>query len=164
MPGKFARNTRVSVDRSQAELQNILRRYGATQIAFGWGTAQDGSEGVLIGFAINKRLIRMKIRFPSKNDVAISPAGRRRKSEALEREYIKSILQMWRALVLVVKAKLEAITIGLTTIDDEFLGFMVLPSGQTMGEWAHRELEEIYKTGKIPALMKGIESEVKNGE
>jgi hypothetical protein len=158
MSGKFARNTRVSVDRSQAELQNILRRYGATQIAFDWGSAQDGSEGVLIGFAMNKRLIKMKIRFPSKNDVAISPAGRKRKPEALEREYVKAILQMWRALVLVVKAKLEAIAIGLTTIDDEFLGFIVLPSGQTIGEWAHRELEEIYKTGKVPALIEGMKS------
>ncbi len=49
--------------------------------------------------------------------------------------------QQWRALVLVVKAKLEAIECGFTTFEDEFLATVIMKNGQTVGEYARPQLQ-----------------------
>jgi len=64
--------------------------------------------------------------------------------------------QKWRALSLVVKAKLEAVESGITTFEDEFLAHIVLPNGQTVGEQALPRVREAYATGgNVPLLTFG---------
>jgi hypothetical protein len=58
----------------------------------------------------------------------------------------------WRALVLAIKAKLEAVEAGITTFETEFLAHIVLPDGRTVGEHAIPKLEETLR-GEIPRLL-----------
>ena len=37
--------------------------------------------------------------------------------------------QRWRALLLIIRAKLEAVASGITTLENEFLANIVLPDG-----------------------------------
>jgi hypothetical protein len=53
----------------------------------------------------------------------------------------------------VIKAKLEAVAAGITTIEDEFLAHTVLPDGSTFGEWAKPQLEEAYRLGSMPTHL-----------
>ncbi len=58
-----------------------------------------------------------------------------------------------RTLEDVVKAKLEAVEAGISTLEREFLADIVLPSGQTFGAWAAPQLESAYANGRMPALL-----------
>jgi len=42
--------------------------------------------------------------------------------------------QRWRVMVMVTKAKLEAVACGISTIEREFLSDIVLPDGRTVAE------------------------------
>ena len=66
--------------------------------------------------------------------------------------------QRWRALVLIVKAKLEAIEAGISTLEREFLADIIMPNNQTVGQWLAPQIEQVYLTGKMPPLLPGAQS------
>ena len=53
-------------------------------------------------------------------------------------------------LLLVIKAKLEAVTAGISTIETEFLANIVLPDNTTAGEWMLPQIDRAYRTGEMP--------------
>ncbi|HWF01594.1 MAG TPA: hypothetical protein VG248_17460 [Caulobacteraceae bacterium] len=55
--------------------------------------------------------------------------------------------QKWRALALVIKAKLEAVSAGITTVEDEFLAQTMMGDGRTVGEVVQPQLEEHLRVG-----------------
>ena len=59
----------------------------------------------------------------------------------------------WRALLLVIKAKLEAVTAGISTIETEFLANIVLPDNTTAGEWMLPQIDRAYRSGEMPPLL-----------
>ena len=59
----------------------------------------------------------------------------------------------WRALWLVIKAKLEAIDIGITTIEEAFLAETILPDRSTVAETMLPQIESAYSTGTMPPLL-----------
>ena len=61
-----------------------------------------------------------------------------------------------RALALAVKAKLEAVEAGIAEFEDEFLAYVVLPSGETVGDTARPAIAKAYQTGTMQALMPGV--------
>ena len=58
-----------------------------------------------------------------------------------------------RALYLIVKAKMEAVEAGISTVEREFLYDIVLPDGRTAGEWLAPQIEAAYNSGDMPALL-----------
>jgi hypothetical protein len=59
----------------------------------------------------------------------------------------------WRAQVLLVKAKLEMIATGETTVEREFLADMLMPDSRTVGQAALPAIAEMYRTGKAPTAF-----------
>ena len=59
----------------------------------------------------------------------------------------------WRALWLVIKAKLEAIDIGILTIEEAFLAETLLPDRTTVAETILPQIEGAYTSGKMPPLL-----------
>lgn len=59
----------------------------------------------------------------------------------------------WRCLALVIKAKLEAVESGITTLEQEFLAHIVLPNGKTVSEEMVPQIAHAYSTGKMPPLL-----------
>jgi hypothetical protein len=76
-----------------------------------------------------------------------------RSPEAQERAYEQAVRQRWRALVLWVKAVLEAAESGITTLEEALLSFILLPDNRTVGEWMEKQLEQVYLEGKMPPLI-----------
>lgn len=144
----YANNTSVSVDRSRAEIEKILSRYGAERFMYGWDT-----DRAIIAFRASSRNIRFVVPMPYKQEFQATPAGRQRKSTQVDAAYEQAVRQKWRALTLMVKAKLEAVQSGIATFEEEFLSYIVLPSGKTVAEETLPAIEEIYKTGKIVPLL-----------
>ena len=69
--------------------------------------------------------------------------GRSRKKEAINREYDQEYRRRARVLLIAVKAKLEMVNIGQSSMEQEFLGDLLLSSGRTMSEWAADELPRL---------------------
>ena len=54
---------------------------------------------------------------------------------------------------MVIKAKLEAVTAGISTIETEFLANIVLPDNTTAGEWMLPQIDQAYRTREMPPLL-----------
>ena len=135
----YASKTSVPVDRSKAEIERTLDKYGAEAFAYATNTT-----ATMIEFQLSGKRIRFIIPMPHKpSDEATAAALK---------TYAQLTRQKWRALCLVIKAKLEAVEANITTLEQEFLAHIVLPGGKTMGDKIIPQLEAIYKTGKIPAI------------
>jgi hypothetical protein len=63
--------------------------------------------------------------------------------------------QPCRLKELLIKAKLEAVESEISTVETEFMTWMVLPNGETVGQWMMPQLEAIYQSGKMPPLLPG---------
>ena len=149
----YANRTEVPADRSRTEIERLLIRYGATGFMYAWeGDSQ------LIAFKIHDRSIRIILPMPDPADFQHTEETRRRRgADAQQRAYEQAVRQRWRALVLIVKAKLEAIEAGISTIEREFLADVVMPNNQTVGQWLAPQIEQVYLTGKMPPLLPGAE-------
>ena len=149
---RYAENTEVPAGRSRDEIERALARYGATSFAYGWNGAL-----VQVGFELEGRQILFRVPMPRPGDDAFvwTPTRQLRSDAAAQREYEKAVRQRWRALALVIKAKLEAVAAGITTVEEEFLAHIVLPSGDTFGQWAAPQLARVYAANEMPALMPG---------
>lgn len=155
---KYAEHTEVSSEKSQAEIKRTLQRYGATKYAY-----YEDEEKAAISFEFNGRRIRFLINLPDRTADEIlysrvnqSGAVRLRDVEVQHNLWEKACRQKWRALALAVKAKLEAVESGIATFEDEFLAYILLPSGQTVGEVMTPQIEKAYLTGDMPKLLLGI--------
>lgn len=124
MSGRYAQRTKVPVLQSRDELQRTLARYGADQFMFG-----EDADRAVARFRVRDRYVQFVL------DIPDDPQRAR---------------QRWRALVLVVKAKLEAVESGISTFEREFLANIMLPNGATFGDWAEPELDRVYTSGEMP--------------
>ncbi len=150
---RYAAQTKVSSEKSKNEIERTLIRYGATEFMYG-----TKPEWAVIAFKMVGRQIRFMLPLPNRRDPEFTEYQRgnstwERAPEAADRLYEQAIRQRWRALALVIKAKLEAVESGITEFEDEFLAHIVLPNGQTMGEIAKPQIAQAYESGDMPPLL-----------
>ncbi len=151
----YAENTKVPVAKSRAEIESTLTRYGADQFLLGWENSTAASSA-MIGFRLGGKQVKFLVPLPDKddNEFRLTPSTRReRKPDDRYAAWEKACRQRWRAVALILKAKLEAIESGITTIEREFLADIVLPDGKSVGNWLLPQIEEAYATGKMPNLL-----------
>jgi len=155
----YAKRTEVSQDKSRTEIERTLARYGATGFMYGWST-----KGAVIGFVMKGKQYRMSLRSPSIEQFQTNAIGAKRPTPQVKPAFEQAQRQRFRALALVIKAKLEAVESEISTVETEFLTWMVLPNGQTVGEWMLPQLESIYAKGKMPPLLPGGEDLIEGEE
>jgi len=128
----YAAKTTVSVATSRAEIEKMLVKFGATAFASSWDQAK-----ACIQFAYAKAHVRFELPLPDINDkkfTHITP-WRERAQNARQALFDQEVRRRWRALGLIVKAKIESVNSGVETFEMAFLGHMVATkSGQTVGE------------------------------
>lgn len=163
MARRYAENTSVSSEASRSEIERTLQRYGASSFGYGWE-----DDIALIAFKLSGRSIKFVLRMPDRNSRQFTHTPVRdlpRYKDDAQAEWEKACRQRWRALALVVKAKLEAVEAGITTVENEFLSATMLPSGETIGEWVGPQVDEVYRTGGMPSLLPGAPHKVlRSGE
>jgi hypothetical protein len=147
----YAENTSVSSEKSQQEIQRTLRRYGADQFMMGWD-----STSAAVQFALKNRVIRFRLPMPDRQDKAFTHTpskGLQRTLAQADEAYEQAIRQRWRALNLVIKAKMEAVESHITDFDSEFLAHIVMPNGMTMGEHIIPQMQRSLEGGELPQLL-----------
>lgn len=151
-----AENTSVSVEKSRAEIESILSRYGAAQFAY----ASDSLRGLaMVSFTANDRQVRFVLKLPlqSEKQFRFTPGRHvQRSDKAVYEAWEQACRQRWRALALAIKAKLEAVAIGITEFEDEFLAHIVLPNGNTVGNFIRPQIAKSYLTHEMPSCLPGI--------
>jgi hypothetical protein len=153
---RYAADTNVSVEKSRAEIEAILSRYGAGQ----FGYARDDSRGVAsILFSAHGRQIRFVLTLPKRGDkqFAFTPSRRNARSpQDAEKAWEQACRQRWRALALCIKAKLEAVACGISEFEDEFLANIVLPGGDTVSNLMRPQIAAAYLSGDAPTGIAGF--------
>ena len=117
---------------------------------YGWNP-----DSAVVAFEMNGRHVRFSLPMPDRSDPEFTetPTGRARKQPQQAQAYEQAVKQRWRALALVIKAKMEAVESGITEFDEEFLAHIVLPDGQTVGSWMLPQVAEAYEHGQMPRML-----------
>jgi len=142
----YAEGTKVPVERSRAEAEKLLKRAGATKLAFMWEDGQAQLACQLEGLPIVFKVSRVYI-----DD--LKPTKRARTGAQLDSALDQEERRRWRALVLILKAKLELIESGQSTAEREFLADIMLPGGRTMGDEMIPKIRKALTEGKMPRLL-----------
>lgn len=147
--GRYAERTEVSSEKSRMEIERTLVRYGASRFMYGWEDTK-----AIIGFQMNNRHIRFILPLPDKAEFKYSPTRYKNRTEKAQHDaWEQACRQRWRALGLTIKAKLEACECGITEFESEFLAHIVLPNGQTYGDFAKPQIQKAYESGNMPPLL-----------
>jgi hypothetical protein len=162
---RYAADTSVPVERSRAEIESVLIKYGAKEFHTGW---QEGK--AMIAFRVADLFIRFILPIPGKNERRFTHKRDRHGYEAkrtelqAENAHQQEVRQRWRALLLTVKAKLEAVECGISTLEQEFLAFIVLPNAMTFGEWVMENALPQIRSGKMPLMLSGPKEDIQDAE
>lgn len=133
---RYAEGTEVPVDRSRSEIERLLKSHGATGFASSWDR-----DRYCIIFELKSRRVRFDVAAPEPKKYRDQ-----KKWDAEDR-------RRWRALVLILKAKLELVASGDTDFEAEFLANLVLRGGETLGARLLPTLTDVLDTGKMPPML-----------
>lgn len=151
MSAQYAATTSVSSEQSRNEIERTLRRYGADDFAYA-----TNRERAMIGFAANDRQVRFILPMPDPQakEFTHTPATKKLRSAAeAEKAFEQAVRQKWRALALMVKAKLEAVEAGIVTFEQEFATHMVLSDGRSVMDHIAPAIAENYASGRVRPLL-----------
>lgn len=146
----YAKNTTVSCEKSRAEIESTLARYGASAFAYATNAGR-----AMIQFQANDRRIMFVLNLPDRNDRSFTHGRRGQRwvdSYAYEL-WEKACRQRWRCLALAIKAKLESVESGISTFEEEFMAHIMLPNGSTVGQFMKPQIETAYQRNEMPALL-----------
>ncbi len=149
----YAAKTSVSVEKSRAELDALLAKHGAKQRQIG---ADDEKGLAICVFSLADRWVRMQVPIPRVGDFdRVMRRGYQHTTSTGERDrlHAQALRERWRAILLLTRAKLEAISLGVSTVEREFLPDVLLPNGRNVHDEIAASLVEAYKTGKTPPLL-----------
>jgi len=160
----YAENTSVPVAKSRAEIERLLQKHKCSKFMAG---VDNDVHRATVQFQAHNRIVKFEISLPDPKD----PKYRRIKNSYLQRTAsgIEKVVEQeertrWRALLLVIKAKLEAVESHIATFEDEFLAHVLLPNQQTVAEYIGPTIAQIYETGRMPMDRRLTAGEVINQE
>jgi hypothetical protein len=128
----YAEHTKVPVEQSKAEIERTLTRYGADRFAY----FTEAGKAVIV-FEAHERRLRFDLPLP---------AGTSDKEQKMRR-------QKWRALLLCIKAKLEAVASKIETFEEAFLAHVVMPDGATVYQHTQARISSVYEGGEVRPLL-----------
>lgn len=155
MPRRYAEGTSVSVSRTRAEIEDLVTRYNASAFMAGSSAGR-----AMVGFEMAGRRVKFFLPLPAQGDRAFTHFKRgtvhvERVPHEAHAAWEGACRSRWRALLLCIKAKLEAVAIGISEFDDEFMANIVLPDGMTIGERLKPQIAMAYERGEMPPLLSG---------
>jgi hypothetical protein len=133
----YAEKTDVPVSKTQGEIRTMVNKAGALSFAI-----FEERERVHMAFELQERRVRFTIPMPPP-----AKAGDRY-SKARD----QAVRSGWRALMLVIKAKLESVASKIETFDEAFLAHIQRPNGRTVMEEIRENNLLFYKAADVPLL------------
>lgn len=125
----YAERTTVPYAKTISEVMAMLRKRGALQVG-----QMEEENRLTVLFAMNDRQVRFRVAWDK------TPTSQRQRA---------------RALLLVIKAKLESIDSGVETFEQAFLANIVLADGKTVHERVAGDLQLEYDNGHPTMYLPG---------
>lgn len=144
MTTKYAEGTKVPVESSRGEITGILAKHGVQRM--GW---QTGPEGDQLLFELNGNRYRFEIVKPTLEEVKadyVANGGRWNLVYDEDAKVAAEWRRRWRANVLLIKAKLEFADGGDTSVEREFMPYLLVAGGR-------HTLAEFIESDKGTALL-----------
>ena len=153
MAGRYADGTTVTVERSKAEIEATVRRYGATSFVSGYDESQ-----AFVLFRAHDRMVRFHVPIPAPADEQFRYDGRKnvRSPEQRQKAAAAEEMRLWRCLLLAIKSKLEVVESGISSFEKEFLAHIMLPDNSTVGDWVEPQLAAVYELGQMPPMLPAL--------
>lgn len=150
-PRRFAEATKVTTQQSRAELERLLGQHGAREFSL-----YTSPERHIVQYRVNERVVRHVIDYPAPKNFQKYKLVKGAQKPHLTAEQLTKAAdgewrRRWRALLLLVKAKLELVASGQTTMDREFMGDVMLPDGRLVHEALEPLIKRAYLSGEVPA-------------
>lgn len=149
---QFAKDTKVPVDKTEAEIKKLLNQYGAAGIAIGnLGDRQQ------IAFLLDDIQIRYAFDLPREEDFAKNSIGQRRGAAERKAVYEQSHRTIWRMMLHRIKDRLMVAFSPFSCVYDEFFFEIVLADGTTMGErYSETEYRKMRDNKQLPPMLPGL--------
>jgi len=152
----YARGTVVAPEKSRADIERAIRSIGATSFVQGYD-----ADRAAIEFAAKGRRLRFAIKMIDRNrpphEITHDKHGRLRSRSQVDALIDAEERRLWRALLLVIKAKIESVESGIETFDQAFLANIIVPGPDgvtTVGEYVSPALASAYERGaRMPPLL-----------
>lgn len=145
----YAEKTEVPVEKSISEIITLIKKAGAQRIL-----QFEEPERFVIQFELADRMIKFAVKLPS---IAALPTLDHRGYQLTNVQRIakrdQRHRQRARALLLVIKAKLESVDSEVETFEQAFLANIVMGDGATVYERIAEPIALEYQTGKPSTLM-----------
>jgi hypothetical protein len=127
---RYASETEVPIDRSKSQIEALLKTRKVEGYHTGWDQSRD-----MIEFLWRGNQIRFVLPRPKHDDYKFSRSGQMRSERQVAQALEQADRQRWRALYLVIRAKIEAVEADLSIFEEEFLAFIVVPGrNETLGQ------------------------------
>lgn len=143
---KYAATTSVSADASRLDIERLLKGHGITEFA-----VFSSTQGQIILFqrgSISYKLMMPAVD-PDDRELTHDRRGKKRAQGTVETMMAQEHRRRWRALFLVLKAKMVAVQDEIVTFESEFLSYAVTNNGKTIGETLVPQLQ----SGGSPTLQ-----------
>ncbi|MCQ8781707.1 hypothetical protein [Mangrovibrevibacter kandeliae] len=146
----YAKETTVSVEKTEAEIKALLRRYGATAMMAGEQPGQ-----AMIAFEMKDRRIVFRLPLPDRDakEFRLDGRGAARTADRRLAAWEQACRSRWRALLLCIKAKLESVESGIESFEQAFMPHIMLPDGSTVSEQVLPRIAESYRDNKMQPLL-----------
>jgi len=141
----YASDTSVPIERSRAEIEEMLRRLGSDQI----GVVQERLQAVVF-FRYNGANFRFTLPLPTADDSAVKFTASNKLRSPSDREAIRLQLtrSRWRSLFLTIKAMLVGVEAGIFEFAEIFLPYLIWGDGRTTAQTLLPDVEEAFKSGR----------------
>lgn len=143
----YAQDTTVPIARTREAIEALLVRAGASEVVVGYEVGRRA----VIAFAMKQVRAQLHLPMPERKDFRLDARGYSRADGTIEKFWQAEQRRRWRALYLVVKAKLEAVESGISSLEAEFLANVLLPDGRTLIEFVQPQLPGI--NASMPAML-----------
>lgn len=150
----YASGTGVSVERSQREIEQLVRAAGASSFYRG----QQAGRAV-VGFELKDRRILFELPMPGDEEFAtFKRRGRVVQTPPHQVEQLRDQAERakWRALALCIKAKLVSVDSGVESFEEAFMANVVVQhEGKAMrfAAVALKAIGQAYRDGELPPLL-----------
>lgn len=143
---RYAEGTTVSPEKTQVEIGVLLTRICVEGRSIG-----EAAQRSHVEFQLHGRLYRMGFAIPSLADFRRTPGGKQRTGGQAVAAHGAEVRRLWRCLKLLILSKIEVIESGISDYETELLPYAVMPTGETMAEWALPQLA--LSAGRDMALL-----------
>ena len=150
----YAERTEVPIEKSIAEAVSLVKRAGAARIM-----QYEEPGHFVLQFELGGRLIRFSVGLPAIEEMPgkdgrgmpIALTARMKKQNQAHR-------QRARALLLVIKAKIESVESKVETFEEAFLAHVVMADDRTVYERIAAPIAREYETGAPQLMLPGRQS------